>query len=286
MIAIALALGSSICFGVCDFIAGLQARRIPLLGLMLISQLIAFAILVAILAISGTAPPPVAKLLPAAAAGVGGMIALAAFFRALAIGTMSIVAPISSTGAAIPVLVGIASGNRPAALQVAGMIAAVAGIILAGRNAGDGGAPHGPPDGARTSVWLALFAAAGFGGYLVGIRASAQSNVLWTLGAARLTSVLLLGLAVTLRRRPVLPAAARAAALPALFVIGMLDLGGNLCYAIASRHGELAIVGVVASLYPVATVLLARAVLGERVQRAQEVGIAAAIVGVLLLAAG
>ena len=282
MLAIALAFSSSLCFGVCDFLAGMQARRIPLLWLMIISQLLAFVILIAILALSGTSAPPVVKLLPAAAAGIGGMIALAAFFRALAIGTMSIVAPISSTGAAVPVLVGIASGNRPAVLQVGGIIAALVGIMLAAREAGDETSAR--PAAARASIWLALIAACGFGGYLVGIRASAQSGVLWTLGAARLTSLLALALAI--RRPPALPAAQRRRALPALCAIGLLDLGGNLLYAVATRHGQLAIIGVVASLYPLATVVLARAVLRERVQRVQELGIVAAILGVVLLAAG
>jgi drug/metabolite transporter (DMT)-like permease len=281
--AIVLALGSAICFGVSDFAAGLQARRIPLLGLMILSQSLALVILVAMLAISGAPAPDLVKLLPAAAAGVCGMIALAAFFRGLAIGAMSVVAPISSTGAAVPVLVGIASGNRPAALQVAGIVSVVVGIMLAGRQAAEVGADA---KDARTSVWLALVAAAGFGAYLVAVRASAQSSVLWTLGAARLTSVLALGLAIAVRRTPLLPQAQRRGAVPALCLIGSLDLGGNLCYAVATRHGQLAIVGVVASLYPVATVLLARAVLVERVQRVQEVGIAAAILGVLLIATG
>jgi drug/metabolite transporter (DMT)-like permease len=297
VLAIALALGSSVCFGVSDFIAGLQARRVPLLGLLIVSQLVALLILVAIVAVGGTSPPPLVKLLPAAGAGLGGMIALAAFFRALAIGTMSIVAPISSTGAAVPVLVGIASGNRPTALQVGGIVAVVIGIVLAGREASDGPAavdavahpPHPTHPATRTSVWLALFAAGGFGGYLVGVRTSAQTNVLWTLAAARVSAVAVLGLVLAFllvaqgrSAHPVVPRTA----LPAIFVVGVLDLAGNVLYAVASRHGELAIIGVVASLYPIATVLLARAMLHERVRRMQEVGIVAAILGVLLVAAG
>ncbi|MHB8691729.1 MAG: EamA family transporter [Solirubrobacteraceae bacterium] len=281
MVAIALALASSVCFGVCDFIGGLQTRKMALLGVLVISQLVAFVLLVVILSLSGDSPPPLVKLLPAMAAGIGGMIALSAFFRALAIGTMSIVAPISSTGVAVPVLVGVASGNRPGVLQVIGIVVAVAGVIAASRE------PH--DDGVRPAgagIALALGAAIGFGGYQVGIRASAQSSVLWTLGAARLSAVLVLLAVLAVKRTRLLPEERSLAPLASLVLLGVLDLFGNVLYAIATRHGELAIVAVLASLYPVSTVVLARAVLAERIQRIQEVGIVTALLGVLLIAAG
>jgi drug/metabolite transporter (DMT)-like permease len=281
MIAIALALASSVCFGVCDFIGGLQTRKMALLGVLVISQLVAFVLLVVILSLSGDSPPPLVKLLPAMAAGIGGMIALSAFFRALAIGTMSIVAPISSTGVAVPVLVGVASGNRPGVLQVIGIVAAVAGVIAASREPDrDGVRP------ARAGIALALGAAIGFGGYQVGIRASAQSSVLWTLGAARLAAVLVLLVVLAVKRTRLLGEEPSLAQLASLVFLGALDLLGNVLYAIATRHGELAIIAVLASLYPVSTVVLARAFLAERVQRIQEVGIVMALLGVLLIAAG
>src|SRR5579875_3164092 len=120
MLAVALALTSSVAGGVSDFIGGLQARRIPLLRLLLLSQAFGLVILAAAILFAGTGAPPLADLLPAAGAGFAGALALAAFYRALAIGQMSIVAPLSATGVAIPVLVGLLTGNRPAALQLAG----------------------------------------------------------------------------------------------------------------------------------------------------------------------
>lgn len=298
--AVALALISSLCWGVSDFLGGVQARRLPLIALMLLSQGAALVCLLVALAVSGTPPPPLVRLLPAAGAGVGGTVALTAFYRALAIGKMSIVAPVSATGVAVPVLVGVASGNRPAALQAVGIAAAVLGVVLASRES-----ELPPPDsarpaavrkqlrtagagvsGARASIALALVAALGFGGFFVGMRASAQHGVTWALSTARISSVAVLALAARARRERVRLPGRTPAALAPLLAVGLLDLAANALYAVATRRGQLAIVAVVASLYPVATVLLARGLLRERVQRVQELGIASAIAGVMLIAAG
>ena len=279
MLAIAIALSSSVCWGVSDFLGGMQARRLSLLNLMLLSQGIGLACIIVLLAARGSAPPHLVRLLPAVAAGVGGVAGLAAFYRALAIGTMSIVAPISATGVSVPVVVGIASGDRPAVLQVAGILAAIVGVALASREPSTGSQRQV----VRASIGLALLAALGFGGYFVGIRASARADVLWSLFAARGGGVLVLLLVIVVRRETV---GAGREALGALAAIGILDLAANGLYAIASRHGALSEVAVAASLYPVATVVLARAVLREQVRRIQEVGIVAAIAGVVLIAAG
>jgi drug/metabolite transporter (DMT)-like permease len=277
--AIAIALSSSVCWGVSDFVGGIQARRLSLLNLMLLSQGIGLACLIVLVAARGSGPPHLVRLLPAVAAGIGGIAGLAAFYRALAIGTMSIVAPISATGVTVPVVVGIASGDRPAALQVAGILAAIVGVALASRERSAGSRRQI----ARASIGLALLAALGFGGYFVGMRSSARADVLWALLSARGAGVIALLLVIRVRREAV---GAGRDALGALAAIGILDLAANGLYAIASRHGALSEVAVAASLYPVATVLLARAVLGERVRRIQEVGILTAIAGVVLIAAG
>jgi drug/metabolite transporter (DMT)-like permease len=277
--AIAVALSSSVCWGVSDFVGGMQARRLSVLNLMVLSQGIGVVCLVVVVAVRGSAPPHLVRLLPAVAAGIGGVAALAAFYRALAIGTMSIVAPISATGVAVPVVVGVASGDRPAAVQVAGILAAIVGVVLASREKSAGSERKI----ARASIGLALLAAIGFGGFFVGMRSSARADVLWALLAARGAGVIALLLVIGVRREAV--GAGRDALRP-LVAIGVLDLAANGLYAIASRHGALSEVAVAASLYPVATVLLARAVLGERVRRVQELGIFAAIAGVVLIAAG
>jgi len=257
---------------------------VSLVQVMLVSQGVGFVLLAAVLLIAGSAPPGLTRLLPAAAGGIAGLAALAAFYRGLAIGTMSIVAPISATGVAVPVIVGLAGGDRPHPLQIAGIFAAVIGVVLASREEPTLSAPDRRV--ARTSVLLALVAAAGFGSFFVGMRISARADVLWALFAARVMDVCVLtALAITLGRRGVAWVGNPRAQLP-LVAAGVLDLLANALYAIASRHGLLSEVAVAASLYPLATVLLARAILRERVRRLQELGVAAAITGVVLIAAG
>ena len=281
MFALGLALSSSLCWGVSDFIGGLQARRLPVLKVVLITQAIGFACVVVAVVVRGKGPPDYVRLLPAVGGGVAGIAGLSAFYRALSIGTMSIVAPIAATGVAVPVIVGIAGGDRPAALQVVGIVAATIGVVLAIRESG----PDRPQArvATRASVLLALVAALGFGTFFVGLRAGARADVLWALFASRGAGVAaLVGAAIALR-----PAGkvARSNVRP-LVAVAFLDLGANLLFAIATRHGLLSIVSVAGSLYPLATVVLARVVLGERVRRIQEVGIVAAIGGVALIAAG
>jgi drug/metabolite transporter (DMT)-like permease len=280
LVGLALALSASLCWGVADFVGGLQARRLPLLQVILVSQAVALAVLAAVVLASWHSPPRLVHLVAPAAAGLAGMAGLMAFYRALAIGTMSIVAPIAATGVCVPVVVGIAGGDRPAILQLAGILAAVVGVVLVSREP-DRGSEHRKI--ARASVTLALVAALGFGSFAVGLRAGARYDVLWALVAARVPGVLALAVAFLIRR----PAAGGSARVYApLAAMGMLDLFANGLYAVATRHGLLSVIAVAASLYPLATVLLARGLLGERVRRIQEIGIATAIAGIALIAAG
>jgi drug/metabolite transporter (DMT)-like permease len=278
---LALAVAASLGWGIADFLGGVESRRLPVLQVMLVSQGLAFVLIAVVVAVSTHPPPDVARLWPAAAGGLAGIAGLTAFYRALAIGTMSIVAPIAATGVCVPVIVGVAGGERPAALQLAGIAAAIAGVVLVSREA--------DPDSeqrrvTRTSVLLALFAAVGFGSFAVGVRSSARADVLWALVAARTAATAAVALAFLARRHA--PGVPLRAHLVPLAAIGMIDLASNGLYAVATRHGLLSIVAVGASLYPVATVMLARLLLGERVRRVQELGIASAVAGIALIAAG
>ena len=281
MVGLALGLASSLCWGIGDFLGGTQSRRQRLLAVMLTSQGLSLVVLAVIVAIAQPAVPPVVKLLPAVAAGVGGIVALTAFYRALSIGTMSIVAPIAATGVIVPVVVGIAQGERPATLQVVGIGAAVAGVVLASREQ-DTVAP-GVRSPARTSFLLALVAAAGFGCFFVTLRSSAHASLIWALVVARAVDVMVIAAAAAVVRSGVVR---DPRALGPVAAIGMLDLGANGLYALATKHGLLSVVSVASSLYPLATVVLARVVLGERVRRVQELGVVAALAGVVLIAAG
>lgn len=279
MLAIALGLGSSLCWGLADFFGGLQSRRRPLLAVMVVSQVAALALLVPLAAVVGGVGPGAAAVGWAALAGTAGTIALAAFYRGLAIGTMSVVAPVSATAAVVPVLVGVAEGERPGSLQVAGMALAFAGILLASREPSEDGRPAG-----RAALGLALVAAAGFGTFFVGIdRASEGAAVLWVIVVSRSCGLAVI-LAAALSRRPALPREGRA--LGALVMIGVLDLGANALYAYATTKGLLSIVAVLGSLYPAITVVLARVVLSERVTRPQEAGVLATLAGVVAISAG
>lgn len=226
--------------------------------------------------VSGEAAPGSGDALLALAAGTAGITALGLFYRALAIGTMSIVAPISASGAALPVVVGIATGDRLTTIVAAGLAVTMVGVLLAARE------QHEDHVASRASIVLALGAALGFGTFFVLYDAASDASVVWAVMLARVMALPLVGGAVLVQR----PAMPRGRDLWMLCGAGCVDLAATGLYALANREGELSVVAVVGSLYPVATVLLARAVLTERVRRAQAVGVVAAFVGVALVTAG
>jgi drug/metabolite transporter (DMT)-like permease len=282
VLAAVLALVSSLSWGLSDFLGGFQSRRHALLAVLVLSQGLAWAILVIALLAGAPADHDTAATLWAAGVGGLGLLGLVAFYRALAIGTMSVVAPISATGVAIPVLAGLASGERPGALQAAGMVLACAGVVLAAREA--------PSEDAevrragRTAVGLALLAAIGFGSFFAGMdRAEETADVAWVLICARTSSVVLL-LVACAAVRPPLPSTR--SALAPIAAIGVFDLFANFLFVLATGRGLLSVVGVLGSLYPAVTVVLARVVLHERLSRTQNAGVAVTLAGVIALAAG
>ena len=280
MLGIVSALAASACWGVADFFGGLMSRRISSLTVTLGVEAAGLLIVAAIMAIVQPPMPTAAQAAWAVAGGLSGVVGLGAFYRALAIGTMSIVAPISSTGVALPVLVGLAEGDRISTAQAFGLAFAFVGVILAGRETEedrDAGADT------RLAVALALAAALGFGGYFIAADQAAHGGVLWTLMLGRAAAVPVLSviaLAVGTALAPPVPQAVR------LLAVGAMDLAATGLYAYATTQGQLAVVAVLAALYPVTTVLLARGVLGERLTRVQDAGVVAALAGVALIAAG
>jgi drug/metabolite transporter (DMT)-like permease len=278
--AVALALASSLCWGTADFIGGLQARRRPLITVLLLSQVAAVAIAVALVVGSGDALPEPGAAALAFGAGAAGCAAIAAFYRGLAIGTMSIVAPVSAAGAIVPVLAGLADGERPGTLQVAGIVVALVGIILAAREP----AEFGGRGNLRAAVGLALLAALGFGSFFVLLdHATEDSGVPWALLLTRAGTVVLLLVAFA-ATRPAVPGRLREWG--PLLVVGTLDVFANACFALATTRGLLSVVAVVGSLYPAITVVLARFVLSERVSRSQQAGVLATLAGVAAISAG
>lgn len=278
MAAIALGFASAVVWGFADFLGGLKSRQLKLLAVLFVSQAAGLVAVGAWAAASGHGPPAV--VVPwGICNGISGTIGLAAFYRGLSIGAMGVVAPISASAAAIPVAVGVIGGERPAAVQIAGIAMAVVGVAIAS---------YEPPAEERTAraatgVGLALIAAVGFGIFFVGLDEGSDHDLVWTLVVGRITSTTLLALAV-LAMRPKLAMSQRDAG--AVLLVGLLDVGANALFAAGTTLGLVSVVSVLGSLYPVTTLILARFLLGERLHRGQRAGAAAALAGVALISAG
>jgi len=273
-----LALGASLSWGVGDFLGGLKARALPTLTVLAASQPFGLAALGIGVTVRGTGIPG-PEVAWSAVSGVLGTIGLYAFYRGMATGTISVVAPIAAVAAGVPVIWGVAvSGDRIGGLQAIGFVLAVGGSVTASLEL----RPERRYFAAGVG-WAAL-AMLAFGAYYIPMHAASAHDWLWPAFVFRCASVTLVWAFVF--GRSAWPRGLRAH-WPGLVAIGFLDTGGNALFAAASStHGLLSVVSVLASLYPVVTVLLARLVLGERVQRTQDAGVLVALAGVVLITAG
>lgn len=279
--AILLALLSSVLWGAADYLGGTISRRRPAALVVGASQLAGLVVITVVALSAGAFGDDTGYLPWAVASGLAGLVGLVCFYAALASGTMGVVSPIAALGVAVPVLVGLAQGERPTGLQLVGIVVAVAGVVLASGPEISGQAGLRP-------VLLAAVAAVGFGFALTFIAEGSKSSTLMTLVTMRATSVTVMtvALVVALQRvaRSRLVLDRRDVALVALVGIG--DVGANLAFGLASTRGLVSVVGVLGSLYPVVTVLLALGLLGERLGRTQTAGVVGALGGVVLIAAG
>lgn len=280
MLTVALGLGSSICWGFADFIGGLQSRRLPVPVVLAVSQATGLVIATVVVLAAWDSPPDGRSLAIALVAGGGAMLALGAFYKALAIGTMSIIAPIAATGAVVPVVVGLATGDRPGPLVLAGFAAAMTGVILASREHHDDAAAA---VASRRAIGLALLAAVGFGSYFVAMDEASSESVVWALFASRLAGTVAVAAFVTATRTAL---RTEAGDWRLLVLAGALDFSAVALYAIGTTEGLLSVLAVLSSLYPVVPVVMGRVWLGERIRRVQQIGVAAALVGVILIATG
>src|SRR5919109_2644883 len=251
MLAVALALGASATWGLADFFGPLKGRSLGPLRVLVWAQLGGLTAIALIVAIRGDGPADDAALL-AVPAAVSGTLGLYAYYQGMRVGAMSIVAPIAGVSAIVPVAVGLASGDRPSAWQGAGIACALTGVFLASRD------PGRTERRLAAGVGLALFAALGFGGYFPPMHAAGDADFWWASLFFRVTSSALILAAVAVRRLSVRVAAGQ---VPALALVGIGDMLGNLLFAAASTSGLVSITSVLASLYPIVTVVLARIVL-------------------------
>ena len=278
MLAIVLALGASLSIGTGDFMAGTQARRTSLWGVIVVSQITGVVWTAVVVVARGHALPD-AAVLPAIGAGLTAVGGIALGYQALAIGVMSIIGPLVSLSVAVPVVVGLLRGERPSPLQLAGMAIALAGVMLAARQKSAGERHEAT---SRLSVLLAALTALLVGVNMVCYAAAARHDPYWGIFLARGTSVGCFAVAFAVMR----PATklTRGAIIP-LVALGVLDTGSNGLFSVASTFGYLSVVSVLSSVYPIFTLGLAHLFLHERLSRLQQIGVAAALVGVGLIAA-
>lgn len=278
-VGIVLGVISALSWGSSDFAGGLASRRIGSLATATIAQLIGLFALAVVAVVAAESPPDQVEVLWSLAAGVGGAIAIASFYRALALGEMGIVAPLTGVvGAGVPIVVSFTLGETVGPLQAVGIACALAAVVVVSIGSAS-----------RATAWrtlpFVLAAGVGFAFFFVSMdRATATSGHLWLpLLMARLSAgVILVAIAAATGG-----VAARGVwrNLPLLVLVGIGDLGGSVFFMLANANGPLSIAVVLSSLYPVTTALLAWLILHERLGRPQIAAAALALAGIALIAA-
>jgi drug/metabolite transporter (DMT)-like permease len=273
--ALLLALGASLAWGVADFVGPWQGRALGTLRVLFWAQLGGVAALGILVAARGNGPHDWAVLwaIPAA---LSGTLGLYAYYRGMLTGTMSVVAPIAGASAIVPVVFGIATGDKPRPVQIVGIACAIVGVALASQERQE------TERRVAAGVGLALLAAIGFGFYFPPMHAAGAADPWWSSFIFRITATAIVLAAVAVRRPTV-----RLAGWPLLVVVGvgLGDTLGNLLFAAAAGRGLVSVTSVLASLYPIVTVILAALVIGERVARIQLAGVILTLAGIGLISA-
>ncbi|MFN2219636.1 MAG: EamA family transporter, partial [Anaerolineae bacterium] len=257
------------------FCGGLASKRTHVYGVVLLSQLEGLGLLVALALLLSEPVPGLPDMIWGGIAGVAGTVGLAALYRGLATGPMGVVAPIAAVVSVIlPLFFGLFLEGVPAWSQLVGFGLALCAVWLITRPR------HGERIQAR-HLALPVLAGLGFGVFLILIDHVSAAAVLWPLASARAASVLVLAIALLVARQPVAQARSQ---IPLIVLAGLFDTGGNAFYAVAARAGRLDIAAVLGALYPAMTVVLARLILKERLSRQQGLGLAMALLAVMLIA--
>lgn len=274
--AVLFALLASACGGTADFVGGIASRRLPAVVIVAVSQSAGLGVILAVALVTQPASDHPGQLVWAVAAGLGMVVGLVTFYAALSAGTMGVVAPVSALGVLVPVLWGVIYLREvPSGIAIAGAVLGIAGVVLA----------SGPELTDRLSgrpILLAAFSGIGFGSATAFIAEAADAGIVWTVLVLKAT-IVALSLPVLVRHRRTLADVPRRWLALVALSIGVIDVAGTMLLAHATTLGLVSLVGVVASLYPVFTVLLARWVLRERLLPAQQLGALIAFAGVALL---
>jgi uncharacterized membrane protein len=279
-----LAILSAATFGAADFLGGLAARRASTIAAVVVSQAAGLILLAVLLPLLPTADVTTVDMAWGAAAGLAGGVGVAWLYRALAIGTMSIVAPVTALLAVIvPVSAGLIFGERLTMMTSAGVGLAIAAIVLVSQVATEAGSRSAGPTDARAALRLAIMSGIAIGLFLVALERTRTEAGLWPLVAARAVSISLFVAIGRMRREPVL-LHGRVATIA--ITGGVLDMLANVLYLVAVRSGQLSVVATLTSLYPASTAILARVVLAERMSTVQIVGVLAAVLATVLIVAG
>jgi drug/metabolite transporter (DMT)-like permease len=275
---IALGLGSALAWGAADFGGGLASRRAALFGVVLVAQSVGLVIALS-LAILGAEPVPgIADVGWSALSGLLGAVGIIALYAGLAAGRMGVVAPVTGViAASVPVTVGMVLEGVPGPGSLAGIGLAIVAVVLVSRAADAG------PDGRPSGVAYAIAAGLGLGFLAVALSRVSDGHVFGPLAILRGVQVVVVVAAIVLMRRPW---RLGRGILPAVALVGLLDMAGNGLFLVAAQVGPLAIAAVLSSLYPVTTVVLATLVLRERLGRGHAVGILCALTAIVLIAAG
>jgi drug/metabolite transporter (DMT)-like permease len=276
-VAVLFALAASVTWGCADFLGGLYARRYTVAPVTLLAQLGGLAGAVVALAVAG-GPSGIGIGLGAVAGFFSG-VGATTYYAALATGTMSVVAPISACGAVVSLGLALAFGERPSPLRLTGALVALCGAVLASFQ------EHRAGGASRLSILLALATAFSFGVllYVLGRAADAGGTFSALVGVRFAASVVVGAWVVSLANRPRIPGGR---VLAVLLFVGLLGTVANALYGFAAERGLLAIVSLLASLYPVTTVVLANRLLYERLAPVQTAGVVVALAGVALVAVG
>ena len=282
--AVILGLCAALTYGASDFLGGVVTRRTDVLGVVVWSQATGSSLLLLVVPFVESPAPTSETFLWGVLAGVCGAAGVTFFYRALALGKMSVIAPVTAVEAAsVPVVFGLVTGERPPLIAGVGVVLALGAVGLVSAAPDREGARV-----VRTRAGLlesgllhALGAGLGFGFFFIFLKEAGGESGLWPLVIARSSSLVLalvLALWVPRSTRPI-PGTWRTIA-----VAGVLDVAANMFFLAASREGLLSIVAVLTSLYPASTMVLARTFLGERLARPQLAGLGLAVVGVVFIA--